>query len=87
MSEIPQPKLNLKEIQFSTTLSLTGQGQKVLHLGDMSSYIIGPFKSQQKVTFCQGNLHQDKSSKWKNFQHEGCRGHLELSKKSKIASI
>ena len=54
----------------------------MLHLRDMSPYIIGPFESQQKETFCQGNLHQDKGFKWKNVQHEGCRGHIEISKKS-----
>ena len=34
----------------------------MLHLRDMGQNIIGHFKSQPKETFCQGNLHQDKSS-------------------------
>ena len=53
----------------------------MLHLRDMGPYIIGHFESQQKDTFCQGNLHQDNDFKWKNVQHKWCRGHLEVSKK------
>ena len=34
----------------------------MLHLRDMGQNIIGRFKIQQKDTFYQGNLHQDKSS-------------------------
>ena len=40
----------------------------MLHLRDMAPYIIGHFESQQKDTFCQGNLHGDKDFKWKNGQ-------------------
>ena len=56
----------------------------MLHLRDMGQYIIGYFKSQQKDTFCQGNLHRDKASKCKNDQKRNYRGHLKFSKKSKI---
>ena len=47
----------------------------------MDQYIIGYFKSQQKDTSCQGNLHQHKVSKCKNYQNRDCRGHLVISKK------
>ena len=56
----------------------------MLHLGVMSSYIIGPFKSQQKVTFCQGNLHQDESSKWKKFQNKGVGDILSFPKSPRL---
>ena len=42
----------------------------MLHLKDMNRYIIGHFKSQQKDTFCQGNLQQDKSSNSKMIKIE-----------------
>ena len=58
----------------------------MLHLRDMGQYIIGHIKSQQKDTFCQSNLHQDKVFKWKNDQHERRRGHLELSKSPRLPS-
>ena len=48
----------------------------MLRLRDMEQYIIGHFKSQQKDTFCQGNLHQDKVFKCENDQKRDCRGHL-----------
>ena len=38
----------------------------MLHLRDIGQYIIGRFKSQQKDTFCQGSLNQDKVFKRKN---------------------
>ena len=56
----------------------------MLHLRDMSQYIIGHFKSQQKDTFCQGNIRHDEFFKSKNNQHRYCIRHLELSKKSNI---
>ena len=59
----------------------------MLYLRVMGQKIIGHFKSQQKDTFCQSNLHQDKVVKWKNDQHKDCRGHPEVSKKSKINFI
>ena len=76
-----QPKPILKEIQFPTTLSLLDQVQKMLHFRDMGQNITDHFKSQQKDTFCQGNLHQDKVFKYKNDQHRDFRGYLELYKK------
>ena len=45
------------------------------------------FQKSTKDTFCQSNLHQVKNFKWKNYPHESCRGHLELSKKYKITFI
>ena len=57
---------------------------KMHHLRDINQYITGHFKSQQKDTFCQGNLHRDKLSKWKTDQNRNWRGHLNISKKSKI---
>ena len=50
-----QPKLILKEIKFSITLIMYSQVQKVLHLGNMSPYIIGHFRSQQKTLFVKEN--------------------------------
>ena len=50
----------------------------------MIQNITGHFKSQQKDTFCQGNLHQDKESKCKTDQKINWIGHLHISKKSKI---
>ena len=44
------------------------------HWKDMSQYITGLFESQQKGIFCQGKLHQDKLSKFKNGQYRDCRG-------------
>ena len=56
----------------------------MLHLEDMISYIIGHFRKLTKDTFYHGNLHQDNFLKSKNDQHRDCKGHLGLSKKSKI---
>ena len=41
-------------------------------------------KVNKKAFFCQGKLHQDIFSKCKNGKHRDCRGHLEISKNSKI---
>ena len=57
------------------------------HLRDMSQNFIGHFEIQQKDIFYQTNLHQVKDFKLKNNHHESCRGHLGLSKKSKITLI
>ena len=46
----------------------------MIHLRDMGQNITAHFKNQQKDTFCQSNLHQDKVFKWKNDQHESYEG-------------
>ena len=63
------------------------KSKKMLHLRDMDQNITGHFKSQQKDTFCQSNLHQVRGFKCKNYQHRGCKGHFEVSKTSKITFI
>ena len=70
-----------KQIPFwiklnSIQLLFYSQVQKMHHWKDMSQYIIGHFKSQQKDTSYQGKLHQDKVSKCKNYKKIYCRGHL-----------
>ena len=52
----------------------------MLHLRDMGQNITCHFEIQQKDTFCQTNLNQDKYFKLKNDQHESCKRHLEVSK-------
>ena len=59
----------------------------MLHLRDICQDITGHFESQQKDSFYQSNLHEDKSFKLKSDEHEGCKAHLEDSKESKITLI